>query len=630
MAALAASGVNDVVELRDIMIIARQESQQMRHHFIGVEHLCIAMLRARDSILARTLSERGLSVPYVIEALRRRVGKGGRHRLWAGVPNTPRVNVVLTIAQELAAEAGRQNITEHDLLIAILDEGDSLALRVLTTLNIDLEELRRDILNADALPAVQAAYVHIELLPTLDVTLSPEVLFLLRQMFSDYDRVRVEDRLAGGHSGALLLLVTPIRDGSEHASLVVKIGPADLILDEAQRFERYIKTTLPPMTARIEERPVSPPLTELVGIKYTLASDGQSAPRSLRTIVQSEPLDGFAQWLRSALYHTYAPRWWAQRRPFRFEAWQEYDALLPPVLEIDYLPHPPADAIHIRYPIRRQRLTQIHYGQTVQIENFIVHRIDRAAHSITLSLGHGSTRALQITVRDLDLESEAYFRGELVESIAGRVVRTRHDSLMAGLAELTPDFDPRDARLILDQKRIPNPFTQYQPVLDHTVTGSISVVHGDLHLGNIMLGVNNTAMLIDFGQSREGHTLFDWAVLEMSLFAELSLPYLDNTWDSARRAAAELLELTPPIIVDPIRLELLVEVRHIVAELLANPKRRDEYWVALAVVALRASLWTTMSVPQRRLMVYVAGVAIGELIDHGAAPDATEFSGLTG
>lgn len=71
-------------------------------------------------------------------------------------------------------------------------------------------------------------------------------------------------------------------------------------------------------------------------------------------------------------------------------------------------------------------------------------------------------------------------------------------------------------------------------------------------------------------------------------------------------------------------------MRHIVTELLANPQRRDEYWVALAAVALRASLWTTMSVPQRRLMVYVAGVAIGELIDHGAAPDATEFSGLTG
>lgn len=622
-----------MVELRDIMISARQESQQMRHHFIGVEHLCIAMLRARDSILARTLSERGLSVPYVIEALRRRVGKGGRHRLWAGMPNTPRVNVVLTLAQELVNEAGRHTITERDLLIAILDEGDSLALRVLATLNVDLDELRQAVLTADALPPVQASYVHIELMPTLDVTLSPEVLFLLRHMFSDYDRLRVDDRLAGGHSGALLLLVTPIRDSSEHASLVVKIGPADLILDEAQRFERYIKTTLPPMTARIEERPVSPPLTELVGIKYTLASDGVSAPRSLRAIVQSENLEGFALWLRTALYHTYAPRWWAQRRSFRFEAWQEYDALFPPLLEVEYLPHidPPPDAIQIRYPLRRQRLTQIHYGQIVHVENFIVHRIDRAAHSITLSLGHGSTRALQITVRGVDLESEAYFRGELVESLSGRVVRTRHDSLMAGLAELAPDFDPRDAWLTLGHERIPNPFMQYQPVLDHTVMGSISVVHGDLHLGNIMLGVNNTAMLIDFGQSREGHTLFDWAVLEMSLLAELSAPYLDDTWDSARRAAAELLELTPPVAVDLIRLEPLVEVRQIVTELLAHPQRRDEYWVALAAAALRASLWTTMSVPQRRLMVYVAGFAIGELIKRGPGdtPDATEFSGYT-
>lgn len=620
-----------MVELRDILVAARQESQQMRHYFIGVEHLCIAMLRARHSILTELLTQRGLSIPYVIEALQRRVGKGGRHRLWAGVPNTPRVNVVLTLAQEMSHEDNRQQISERDLLLAILDEGESLALHVLRLLGVDLEQLRHDILTVDGFSSEQMSFVHVELSASVTTPLTQEMLFILRQMFADYDRLRVEEELTGGYSGARLLLVTPIRDESEHASLVVKLGAADAILDEAQRYERYIKTTLPPMTARIEERPIAPPHSDLIGIKYTLATDGRTKPRSLRTVVHNDPLEGFAAWLREALFNAYASHWWAQRRPYKFEAWEEYDALFPPLLEIEHLPFnkPLPEAITIRHPLRRHRLAQIQYGQIVNVENCIVHHVDRAARSITLSIGHGSTRALPIRVRSVDLENEAYFRGELVDSISGRVVKTRSDFLMAGLADLTPDFDPRSPSLVIDRWRIPNPFMRYQAVLDRPVIGTMSILHGDLHLGNIMLGVNNTAMLIDFGHSREGHTLFDWAVLEMSLLAELGAKYLDNTWDSARAVVLELLGATPPHMVDPLHLEPLTEVRQIITELLAVPDHHEEYWVALTAVAIRAALWTTMSVPQRRLMVYVAAFAIGELLNHtdGHSPDATEFTG---
>lgn len=620
-----------MIELRDILIRARQESQQMRHYFIGVEHLCIAMLLVRDSLLARLLSQRGLSLPYAIEALRRRVGKGGRHRLWAGIPNTPRVNVILTLAQEIASEEGRQQISERDLLLAILDEGDSLALHVLKLLTIDLDQLRQDVLSADALPPTAVSSVHIELSSGFTAVLSQEVLFLLRQMFADDDRLRVNEELASDRSGTTLLLVTPIRDSNERAPLVVKIAPAELILDEVQRYERYVKAALPPMAARIEERPSPLLLTDFMVIKYVLAHNGYNALHSLRTVVQQGSLEGFAAWLRSALYHAYAPRWWGQRRPFKFEAWQEYDTLLPPILTLDYLPlnKPPQEAITIRHPLRRQRLAHIHYGQVIHVENCIVHHIDRTGCAITLASGHGNAHAIRMIVQGVDLENEAFFRGEMVDSITGRVVSTRYDLLMVGLADLSPDFDPHDLWLMLDRWRVPNPFMHYQAVLDRPVIGMMSLLHGALHLGNIILGTDQTALLVDFSQSREGHTLFDWAVLEVSLLAELGAKYLDNAWNTARTVALELVGVTPPRMVDPLYLESLAEVRQIVTELLAVPDHHDEYWVALAVVAMRASLLATMSVPQRRLMVYVAGFAIGELLSRtdGHSPDAPEVTG---
>src|SRR5689334_14762735 len=106
------------IPLKDILITARQESHRMRHFFLGVEHLFIALLEIKSGLTSSILSDEGFAPEYVIDAIRRKAGKGSRHRLWAGIPNSPRTDVVLSIAQEIAQEQERQNIYERDLLIA--------------------------------------------------------------------------------------------------------------------------------------------------------------------------------------------------------------------------------------------------------------------------------------------------------------------------------------------------------------------------------------------------------------------------------------------------------------------------------------------------------------------------------
>lgn len=77
------------ISLRDILINAKQESHRMRHYFLGVEHLFIALLEIKSGLTSSILNEQGFTTDYVIDAVRRKAGKGSRHRLWAGVPNTP-------------------------------------------------------------------------------------------------------------------------------------------------------------------------------------------------------------------------------------------------------------------------------------------------------------------------------------------------------------------------------------------------------------------------------------------------------------------------------------------------------------------------------------------------------------
>ena len=95
------------VPLKDILITARQEAHRMRHYYLGVEHLFIALLEITNGLASTTIAEYGLTPEYVIDAIRRKIGKGSRHRLWAGIPNTPRTEIVLDIAQDAASEEGR-------------------------------------------------------------------------------------------------------------------------------------------------------------------------------------------------------------------------------------------------------------------------------------------------------------------------------------------------------------------------------------------------------------------------------------------------------------------------------------------------------------------------------------------
>src|SRR5204863_8106452 len=133
--------------------------------------------------------------------------------------------------------------------------------------------------------------------------------------------------------------------------------------------------------------------------------------------------------------------------------------------------------------------------------------------------------------------------------------------------------------------RLPNPLRRYTRLLEQRVSGTLSTIHGDLHTGNILIGPGGDAWLIDFEWTRDGHTLFDWAVLETSLLIDHIVPSVGPTWDDAWTAVRILDTLnrkgTPSQ--SPLDEAFLpiIEIRRIVSGLLAVPDRWAEYQIAL-------------------------------------------------
>ncbi|MEO1290216.1 MAG: Clp protease N-terminal domain-containing protein [Chloroflexota bacterium] len=492
-----------MIVLKDILISARQEAHRMRHYFLGVEHIFIALLEIKHGLAGTVLEEYGLANDYVIDAVRRKAGKGSKHRLWAGIPNTPRTEVIFDVAQEIARESSRTIINERDLLIAILEENDSIPARVLQSLDIDLLDLKQKAKTVNPVQVATGAFTKIDVSTELKGGLTNEQNFILRRMFQDYARIRVETSLTGGYTDSQLLVVTPFRVGDfSVASVVVKIGPTDAILDEAQRYNRYVKDTLPPLTARLEDKPIAPDSSDMAGLKYTFLTDSAGNPTDMRAKVKEWKGEQLGRWLHQRLYGQFGEKWWKQTRPYRFEAWREYDWLLPPILTLKLTDtdKKPKDAPVLRFPIRRSKLMDLDLGQVIAIDNFIVYKVnpDKGTIRLALSQGESNARAYQIEVQGIDFDKETFFRGEVVDRLVGTVWKTRDDELMGALHKLSPDFEVRNNSITINNAMLPNPVKFYNPLLDAIVMGSISTIHGDLHLGNILIGPSDSAFLIHF------------------------------------------------------------------------------------------------------------------------------------
>ncbi len=622
---------NTTITLREIMIKARQESVQMQHYYIGVEHLFIALLQIHGGIASGILEANGQQPDYVIDAIRRKTDKGTDQRLWVGIPYTPRTDIIMNIANDMALDADKEDITERELLCAIFDERDSLPIRVLKSLKLDIALLADAARDFTPTRAAQPPDISISFGPAFGTadSIQREQLFLLRRMFSGYAGIRIERRLTG-FRGALILVVTPVQpDDREDASIVVKIDQTDNILDEVQRYEAHVKNALPLRTARLEDMPTVPDSFNLAGIKYTLVASSGDVPQDLRDRVRDEGIDGLGQLIQKELYTQFNKTWWQQRRPFRFQAWMEYDWLLPPALLLEYRSDSeiPADSHLIRIPFNRVRLKsklrQFQYGDVVILENFCVQKVERDNDLLKLAIGYGSEadkRAYKMEVKGLNLAHRSHYRGEIVERLVGTVVKTRHEMLEEAVRELEPDFDTRSRSIPLgNNSRAPNPLHFYEDLLDKHVNGSLSKIHGDLHLGNILVGPGQSLWLIDFAQTRDGHTLFDWTSLEISLLGDVVMPVAGDSWDTARKVLQGLSALEKRTSPDYLTHEVVaaltsvMAIREIVGQCLTEEGNWFEYYIALALCALRAITWPAMSLGGRRLMFLLSGVAILEL-----------------
>lgn len=127
-------------ETKQILTLAVQESVNLKHFYLGVEHLFIALTKIPDGLAQRVLQHFGLDSKQVRNAIRSNIGIGSEeHR--QGIIYTPRIERLLELSEKESAKT-KSDIGQKHLLLGILKEGNSIPVRILQEqFNVSIPEM---------------------------------------------------------------------------------------------------------------------------------------------------------------------------------------------------------------------------------------------------------------------------------------------------------------------------------------------------------------------------------------------------------------------------------------------------------------------------------------------------------
>ena len=129
---------NFTEEARKILVLAKKEMADLKHPYIGSEHLILAILKGDNSI-SEKLKDYNLTYEIFKNELTKVVGIGSTDT--NTYLYTPLLKRVIENAIMDSRENNDGNVTVEHLFSALLEEGEGVALRIILGMNIDLDDL---------------------------------------------------------------------------------------------------------------------------------------------------------------------------------------------------------------------------------------------------------------------------------------------------------------------------------------------------------------------------------------------------------------------------------------------------------------------------------------------------------
>ena len=136
---------------------AADAAEELSHSYIGTEHVLLGLLRETNGLACKVLGQHGITEEKIARLVEQLITRGNV-AVQDVVDYTPRSRKVLDRAQQEAIRLQVKAIGTEHILTALLRDSDCVAVRLLTTLGVNIQKLYSDMLAAMGLDTSAAKH----------------------------------------------------------------------------------------------------------------------------------------------------------------------------------------------------------------------------------------------------------------------------------------------------------------------------------------------------------------------------------------------------------------------------------------------------------------------------------------
>ena len=130
------------------LTLASKAAGRLHQNYIGTEHILVGLLQENTGVAAQVLMENGVDAKKVIEIIKDLIAPGSDLLVKEKKGYSKRATQVLEESNRQAIRFGSEFIGTEHLLMAIIKEGDNVAVRLLNTLGFSTQKIYVDLLLA--------------------------------------------------------------------------------------------------------------------------------------------------------------------------------------------------------------------------------------------------------------------------------------------------------------------------------------------------------------------------------------------------------------------------------------------------------------------------------------------------
>ncbi len=131
------------VSSEKVLQIAKEIASTLGHNYIGTEHILYGLAKEENGVASKVLKKQNITADLILEKIEDFIGSNNNKVTVLGF--TPRTKRVIENSYAEAKKVGSNYIGTEHIMVGIMKEADSIAMRIVTSLNVKPETIYNDI-----------------------------------------------------------------------------------------------------------------------------------------------------------------------------------------------------------------------------------------------------------------------------------------------------------------------------------------------------------------------------------------------------------------------------------------------------------------------------------------------------